>query len=90
MLQVERLSKLIETDVDEVKEGIRVVVINCSSTVDARLLRLYEQIEIIWNQITGSPQYIAPYKASMCRPVALPASLGAAPREADEGGTAPV
>eukprot|EP00891_Asterochloris_glomerata_P007512 jgi/Astpho2/7512/gw1.00114.27.1_t len=61
--EVERLSKLIETDVDEVKEDIRVVVINCSSTVDARLLRLYEQIEIILNQITGSPQYIAPYKA---------------------------
>lgn len=72
VLQVERLSKLIETDVDEVKEDIRVVVINCSSTVDARLLRLYEQIEITLNQITGSPQYIAPYKASVCE------SLGAA------------
>ena len=90
VLQVERLSKLIETDVDEVKEDIRVVVINCSSTVDARLLRLYEQIEIILNQITGSPQYIAPYKASLCKPVALPACLGAAVREADEGGMAPV
>ena len=85
VLQVERLSKLIETDVDEVKEDIRVVVINCSSTVDARLLRLYEQIEIILNQITGSPQYIAPYKASVCKSLGLPACLGAAVREAGEG-----
>ena len=85
VLQVERLSKLIETYVDEVKEDIRVVVINCSSTVDARLLRLYEQIEIILNQITGSPQYIAPYKASVCKSLGLPACLGAAVREAGEG-----
>ena len=65
-LQVERLSKLIETPVREMVDSKRFEVINSTANVDKRLVKLFELIENDFlAKIMHSTQSIAPYKASV-------------------------
>lgn len=64
-LQVERLSKLIETPVSNMVDTKRFEVINSTANVDKRLVKLFELIENDFlAKIMHSTQSIAPYKAS--------------------------
>lgn len=65
-MQVERLSKLIETPVDEMEVTKRLQIINSTVNVDKRLVKLFELIETdILAKIVHSSQTIAPYKVSI-------------------------
>lgn len=65
LLQVERLSKLIETPVYEMGDKIRFEVINSTANVDKRLVKLFELVENdLLAKIVHSTQSIAPYKVS--------------------------
>ena len=66
-MQVERLSKLIETPVGDMVDSKRFEVINSTANVDKRLVKLFELIENDFlAKIMHSTQSIAPYKASAC------------------------
>ncbi|KAL3137000.1 hypothetical protein ABBQ32_006592 [Trebouxia sp. C0010 RCD-2024] len=61
--EVERLSKLIETPVNEMVDSKRFEVINSTANVDKRLIKLFELIENDFlAKIMHSTQSIAPYK----------------------------
>lgn len=65
MLQVDRLSKLTETPVDDMNETKRLQIINSTVNVDKRLVKLFELIETdLLAKIVHSTQTIAPYKVS--------------------------
>ena len=74
-MQVERLSKLIETPVSDMVDSKRFEVINSTANVDKRLVKLFELIENDFlAKIMHSTQSIAPYKASgfvICRAAAV-------------------
>ena len=64
-MQVERLSKLIETPVSDMVDSKRFEVINSTANVDKRLVKLFELIENDFlAKIVHSMQSIAAYKAS--------------------------
>ena len=72
LTQVERLSKLIETPVDEMEVTKRLQIINSTVNVDKRLVKLFELIETdILAKIVHSSQTIAPYKVSILRQIPL-------------------
>lgn len=65
VIQVERLSKLIETPVDDMDVTKRLDIINSTVNVDKRLVKLFELIETdLLAKIVHSTQTIAPYKVS--------------------------
>lgn len=65
VLQVERLSKLTETPVENMDETKRLEIINSTVNVDKRLVKLFELIETdLLANILHSTQTIAPYKVS--------------------------
>ena len=80
-MQVERLSKLIETPVYDMVDTKRFEVINSTANVDKRLVKLFELIENDFlAKIVHSTQSIAPYKASCSfRLLCLANLLSAAP-----------
>ena len=66
ILQVERLSKLTETPVDDMDETKRLEIINSTVNVDKRLIKLFELIEAdLLAKIVHSTQTIAPYKVNL-------------------------
>lgn len=69
-LQVERLSKLIESPVSNMVDSKRFEVINSTANVDKRLVKLFELIENDFlAKIVHSTQSIAPYKVVRSSPL---------------------
>ena len=69
-LQVERLSKLIESPVSNMVDSKRFEVINSTANVDKRLVKLFELIENDFlAKIVHSTQSIAPYKVVRLSPL---------------------
>ncbi|KAK9807646.1 hypothetical protein WJX72_005259 [[Myrmecia] bisecta] len=61
--EVERLSKLIESPVEDLLGAQRLAVINSTKSVDQRLRKLYELIENDVLSLLPTGQHISPYKA---------------------------